>query len=128
MPEQSEPPIIVRTLPPYTSVENALMDNPDVTAADLLVYLAIARHCNAKRTAWPGRKKIAEVSRLSLKSVDRALSHLRDLGWMQKVKRQRPDGSHQSNVYVLGAAVTAGSDRGGGSVTQTPPWRHTNAP
>lgn len=80
-----------------------------VSFADLRVYLVIFDHCSRGQSArcWPGRKRIARLTGLSLSGVRKGLEHLSALGWIEVVTRLRDDKSQGSNYYVLPPPETA---------------------
>lgn len=71
------------------------------TPSAIVVYLNLARYANRRtRTCYPAKETIAERSGLSLNTVSRCLSELRDGGAIT-TKRRNIDGLPTSSVYTL---------------------------
>lgn len=89
----------------------------DVSDKALRVYAVLARYAdNETQQAFPGRALIAERSRCSVKSVDRALDELVKLGAIRKERRVK-DGVYQSSLFTVvrvgvASRVTLGRDTG----------------
>lgn len=65
------------------------------------VYMYLRDRSNAKGECWPGIKTIAADLKLSRSTVKRALADLEHSGYLQKISRQRGNGSCTSNLYRL---------------------------
>lgn len=71
------------------------------TPSAIVVYLSLARYANRRtRTCYPAKETIAEKSGLSLNTVSRCLSELRDGGAIS-TKRRNIDGLPTSSIYTL---------------------------
>lgn len=85
---------------PFECVPHWLLMDPNLTANALRVYLVLRKHRDYQTTeCHPGRKKIAELASMSIKSVDRAVALLQDMGAITVTPRRREDGSPTSNLY-----------------------------
>ncbi|MEG1205883.1 MAG: helix-turn-helix domain-containing protein [Oscillospiraceae bacterium] len=66
------------------------------------VYCCLAKHRDEKSgSCFPSRKKLAELCRISLQSVDNALRELEAVGLLEKAERYRSNGSRTSNCYHI---------------------------
>lgn len=82
----------------YTVVEDAVIDDEQLSAHGLLCYMAIRRHVNADGIAWPSRSRVAKLMRCSVRKVAEALLELQEAGYLE-VASGAAEG--KSNVYTL---------------------------
>jgi hypothetical protein len=77
-----------------------LIADPDLTAGDLRVAIAITFHMNRQQDglAWPGMARLAALTRTSLSTVVRATKHLEARGHL-RVIRSRAGGKRGLNHY-----------------------------
>jgi hypothetical protein len=107
---------------PFIILPHGLLDDPTLTAHDILVYATIARYAdNSTGVAYPSRATIAESARCDIKTVDSAVRKLVLAGCLEKHKRSTPTG--ESNLYIV-HEQTANTPRGRG--TNGAPPRETN--
>lgn len=81
-------------LPKHGAVPVALLLEPTLTLADLKVYTALSSFQGSNDDAFPSREAIVERCGCALETVSRAVSHLVELGWIQRVRRP-----NQSSIY-----------------------------
>jgi hypothetical protein len=95
---------MVRKLPLFTPVENAIIDDERVSSKGLLIYLALARFASREeRCCWPSVETIAQKARLKHSATIEGLKELKALGYIQAVRRRnRTDGGAMSNLYIIG--------------------------
>lgn len=62
-----------------SDIYRQLVWKTDLGPAEKLVALAIAEHADAHGKAWPGNKRIAEMTGLSLRTIGRAILKLGDI-------------------------------------------------
>ena len=86
---------------PFTLIENVVLEDEALEAADVLVYLALAKHADGEGTCWPSMATIAKVARVCRSNVAQAIKRLETLGYIRRTARFRPDGGVTSNVYKL---------------------------
>ena len=86
---------------PFTLVENIVLEDQELGPADVLVYIAIAKHADSEGVCWPSLATIARLARVCRSSVAQAIKHLEARGYLQRTARFRPDGGVTSNVYKL---------------------------
>jgi len=85
---------------PFVIMPWAVLDDPSLTAHDVLVYATIARYADSSTgVAWPSRQTVAEAARCDIKTVDRCVTRLVAAGFLEKHKRKNELG--ESNVYVV---------------------------
>jgi len=75
--------------------DNEIIENPELTGADILVYSVILYHAGKDGACWPGVPLIAKESRCGHNQVTKSLKHLQELSIIQ-VKKQRT-----TNLYTL---------------------------
>ena len=83
---------------PFEMVPHWLLES-DVSAAAIRLYLVLRMHGNASGVSFPGRKRLAEVTRLGIKTIDRAKSELLEAGAMCWTRRHGENGDWTSNLY-----------------------------
>jgi hypothetical protein len=81
-------------LPKHGAVPVALLLEPDLTLSDLKVYTALASFQGSNDDAFPSRDAIVERCGCALETVSRAVGHLIEMGWIQRVRRP-----NQSSIY-----------------------------
>ena len=83
------PNSIAASSTPFTLTPNADLDALATHArSTLLTYLAIRRHANRAGRAWPLRATIAQVTRLSFRSISRATATLERIGLIVRIPRR----------------------------------------
>jgi len=84
----------------FSIIPEWLLD-ADISHVAVRVYAIIARYAdNQTLTAWPSRATIAERAKCTVKSVDRAIAELIQLGALGKELRNDNDGQ-KSSLYTL---------------------------
>jgi hypothetical protein len=97
---------------PFVVLPWAVLDDPTLSAHDVLVYSTLARFADHDTgQAWPSRATIAELARCDVKTVDRCLTHLVEAGFIEKTKRRNDLG--ETNLYVIHEIAAAAEARGG---------------
>ena len=97
---------------PFVVLPWAVLDDPTLSAHDVLVYSTLARFADHDTgQAWPSRATIAELARCDVKTVDRCLGHLVEAGFIEKTKRRNDLG--ETNLYVIHEIAAAAEARGG---------------
>lgn len=79
---------------------------PEMTRADMAVLRVLELHTDQEQKAWPSQSRIAELTGLVVRSVRRALAHLRELGLLAIVAAATPRAP--AVVKVAPAAVRGG--------------------
>ena len=80
--------------------------NADISANAVRLYGVLNRFANSRGHAWPSRKTIAELMRVSVATVDRAKDELVTLGALTVEPRTTPSGDPSSNLYILHATLS----------------------
>jgi hypothetical protein len=104
-----------------TWIPDAIMDDGRVEKSELLVYLALARHSNKDGECWPSYQRIADLSRLSRKTVIDAVENLVTLGWIIKNTRRNEKGFTSCLYHLRDEAASLVQSLHQPSVTTTPP-------
>lgn len=86
---------------PFTLIENAILEDQELRAVDVMVYLALAKHANGEGVCWPSMSTLGKLARCSRETVARSIKRLVARGYLQRTARYRPDGGVSSNVYQL---------------------------
>ena len=71
------------------------------TSSMKLVLLVLGNFADAHGVAYPGQKKIALETGLSVRTVNSALASLEDDGFINRERRSRSDGTRSSDLYTL---------------------------
>jgi hypothetical protein len=73
----------------------------DISANAVRLYGVLNRFANSRGHAWPSRKTIADIMRVSVATIDRAKDELVELGALSVEARTTPSGDPSSNLYIL---------------------------
>lgn len=73
----------------------------DISANAVRLYAILNRFANSRGRAWPSRKTIADLMRVSVATIDRAKDELVELGALTVEARTTPSGDPSSNLYTL---------------------------
>lgn len=73
----------------------------DISANAVRLYAILNRFANSRGHAWPSRKTIADLMRVSVATIDRAKDELVELGALTIEARMTPSGDPSSNLYIL---------------------------
>lgn len=73
----------------------------DISSNAVRLYGVLNRFANSRGHAWPSRKTIAELMRVSVATIDRAKDELVELGALTVEPRTTPSGDPSSNLYIL---------------------------
>ena len=91
-----------REQPPFTIIENAIIEDEKVSLHGLAAYLILCKHCNGEKQAWPGYERIAKLARCSRRRAIKAVQELIDAGYISKEHRFRQkDNAQSSNIYRI---------------------------
>jgi len=85
----------------FSIIPNWLMRDSDLSAHELLVYMALFNRVNPQGLAWPSIARIAKESRTSPSTAKRTIRSLEARGLVVKQVRKRADGTNESNVYKV---------------------------
>ena len=83
----------------FSIIPNWVIRDSDLTAHELLVYIALLNRANSDGLAWPSVPRIARESRTSVTTVKRTIRSLEARQLVSKQVRPRGDGSNDTNVY-----------------------------
>lgn len=95
---------------PFSIVPEWVIDAP-ISDRALRLYAVLARHADNGGRAIPGRSRLAQRLRCSVKSVDRALDDLRKAGAVVVHARYDEAGDRTTNEYIV-SRVSPGRDTG----------------
>lgn len=88
----------------------------DMTASEKLVLLVVGTYMNMHGSgAFPSYAQIASASSLSRRKVIEAIGRAEELGWLQKMPRERDNGSSSSNEYSVSFPPEGGEPGAPGS-------------
>ena len=96
----------------FSVIPNWLMRESDLTAHELLVYMALLNRAGGSGLAWPSIARIATESRTSVSTVKRTIKSLEHRGLITKQVRKRADGTNESNVYKVATFSRSAPKRG----------------
>ena len=101
----------------FYHMKSALRSN--VPSSEKLVLLVYADHANKQGIAWPGNRRIAEVTGLSLSTVKRAKKNLRQQGYLRSIT------GSSTRYKVVVCEPTGGSHGPEGAHNDTPTGVHS---
>lgn len=85
----------------YHLVPNCIFDE-DFTPYEISVYGYLASCSDKSRMCFPTRENIAKKCGIkSVRTVDKALKNLEELGYINKTIRYNYNGTNTSNIYTL---------------------------
>ena len=113
---------------PFVVTPLWVVDHPDVTPLDVAVYVAIKRHADGDGEAYPSRARIAELAKVSVDTVDRAVKRLIDIGALEKEVRRKKNGEPTSNLYTIHEEPMGYRSQRQGSRSQRPGVAAQNPP
>jgi len=73
----------------------------DISANAVRLYAVLQRFANGNGRAWPSRRTIADLMRVSTATVDRAKDELVTVGALHVENRVGPNGDPSSNLYTV---------------------------
>lgn len=76
-------------------------DDPELSALELRVLIAIGRHLNRENEAWPSQTLLAERLGKTRESINRAIRVLRERGYLKIEHTKRADGGNGAAVYQV---------------------------
>jgi hypothetical protein len=77
----------------------------EISANAVRLYGILNRFANSRGRAWPSRKTIADLMRVSVATIDRAKDELVELGALTVEPRTTPSGDPSSNLYILHTSI-----------------------
>jgi len=85
----------------FSIIPEWLLDSK-VSHKAIRVYAIIARYADSNTlTAWPARQTIATRANCTVKSVDRAVAELVEIGALSKENRRDDNGGNHTSLYTL---------------------------
>lgn len=75
------------------------------------VLLALADHARDDGTCWPGFALVAQKAYVSEKTVQRIIRKLEEGGYLERVRRQDPDGGRRPDLIRLSMGANGQGDR-----------------
>lgn len=118
-------------LPKHGIVPIALNLEPDLTLADLKVYVALASFQGTNDESFPSRESIVKRTGLALETVSRAVSHLVLMGWVERVRRPNEVSIYRVMMEtdeVSEVTATSQPDESGSDLPVTPEVTATSQP
>lgn len=85
----------------FTIIYDRVLEDSRLRRNDILVYVALCKHADKERKAFPSISTIARVGRIAKSTVQESLKHMQALGYLSKQHRVRNNGSKSSNRYYL---------------------------
>lgn len=81
-----------------------IYDDRDLSHRAKAVYMYLKDRSDVEGKCWPSLKTIAASLRLSVSTVQRALSELERAGYVTRNTRYRANGGKTSNLYTVAAS------------------------
>ena len=73
----------------------------DLPSRAVTVYLCLLSHCSRDGQCYPSLRTVSFKTKLSLKTVQRAMEDLRREGFLEMEHRFRANGAKSSTLYTL---------------------------
>jgi DNA-binding transcriptional MocR family regulator len=86
---------------PFEMVPHWLLEESQISAQALRLWLVLRKHGDETKTSFPGRKRLGDMLGVSRSTVTRAAQELVDMGAMCYRQRSSDDGDWSSNEYHL---------------------------
>lgn len=100
---------------------HSTIDDYGLSPNEFRVYCHIARRAGRNNKAWPSVKSMADVCRLSERTVQKAIRRLEELELLTVIKRKTNHGADSSNFYVLLDPKGEGARGAGEGAYNAPP-------
>lgn len=112
----------------FAKLHFRVLDDKQVTNRGLAAYTALARFADFDTgESRVSRQKLADKARVSVKTIDRGITELVELGHLEVERIQKIDGSWAASIYRLMDTAAAVLARGG-SDSQSPPPGDSQSP
>ncbi len=96
------PAELKRERPPFTILEDSILEDQRISKHGLLVYWVLCRHADHKACCFPSIRKIAKGARISTSTVWAAVEELIKTGYIKKRTRLIPGKKEKnSNLYTI---------------------------
>ena len=82
-------------------VDMRFLYETDLPSRAIYVYLYLVLRANREGQCWPAVPRIAADLKLSERTVQRALSDLREAGLIETEQRYRKNGAKSSNLFHI---------------------------
>ncbi|GAJ19962.1 unnamed protein product, partial [marine sediment metagenome] len=93
-----------RKRPPFTIIENAIIEDPNISKHGIIVYLVLCKHADKDgHDCFPSLRSIQKEARTARASVVEAIDELVKEGYITKTQRKNPDNPKvfTSNLYTI---------------------------
>lgn len=100
----------------FSTVPEWVIDAP-ISATAVRLYCVLQRYANSDGVCFPSRSTLARRMHCSVRSVDRAVEELEQVGALVKTLTKSPDGDWANNTYCV---ITADPRRGVATKTTLP--------
>ena len=87
---------------PYVIFRRELLEDPELSGVERMVYIAVASYATPDGKAWPSLASIAKRSGFSPRTVVRALDSLEAKGLISRSRRPMVGNRRLTTVYYLG--------------------------
>ncbi len=113
---------LARKRPPFTMIENAIIEDEGMSPYELLVYMVICYHADREGKAFPSIRTIARETHLSAGTVQPAIKGLIEKGYLLKEIRLKPNSKERmSNLYTVVSQYEYSKRQGGGVSPRSTP-------
>lgn len=86
----------------YVMFRRDVLDDPELSGAARMVYIALASYATKDGRAWPSLPRIAARAGFSSRTVKRELSTLEKAGYLTRRGRPMVNGRRLTTMYYLG--------------------------
>lgn len=94
---------------PFTIVDSAVLMNEGLSVYDKAVYCILCSYAsNTDKSCYPSYKTIARKAGCSRRKVISVISHLEEMGFVEKQEQFNSVGDNTSNLYIVKTSASAG--------------------
>jgi hypothetical protein len=85
----------------WATIPELVLYSPELSDRDKVIFGVLTRFSGLDGGAFPSRKTIADLLKTSVDTIDRGINSLINSGFVSVKKRDRPNGSRTTSLYVL---------------------------
>ncbi len=85
----------------FTQIDNDILESKDLTQNETTVYIYLKKFANRENQCFPSLSVLAEQSKLSKRTVQRAINSLIEKKLISKSKRESNYSKIKTNLYTL---------------------------
>ena len=84
----------------FSIIPEWVLDSP-ISATTVRLYCVLQRYANSHGVCFPSRSTLARRCQISIKTVDRCIDELEEVGALEVVKKRSDKGDWANNIYTV---------------------------